>query len=153
MKLRFTGETPPQSLWEQYPNWEYALDEEGEPGQDETTLRPSEEQQFISSDVAFTVGIAVQADGARLPAFLEVINAELSGINVFPSPTESWSVRLLGTPALWVCITNDWLPLEERGPVASPDDNRIFPLYVESRLPLKPSGAQLTTTIIPEGCA
>jgi hypothetical protein len=51
--LRFTGEWPPQSLWSKYPNWEYALDEEDEPGQDETTLRPSENQSNIDDDVAF----------------------------------------------------------------------------------------------------
>jgi hypothetical protein len=153
VKLRFTGEWPPQSLWERYPNWEYALDEEGELGQDETTLRPSEEQSRVSGNVAFTVGIVVRADGSRLPALLEMISGELSGINVFTSESDSWSVRLLGRPASWKCITNDWLPSEERGPVVSPDDTRVFPLHVESHLPLERSGARLAITIVPEGSA
>ena len=45
VRLRFTGEWPPPGVWLQYPNWEYALDEEGAPGHDETTLRPSDERQ------------------------------------------------------------------------------------------------------------
>lgn len=55
MKLRFTGEWPPPDLWKEYPNWEPALEEEGEPGQDETTLRPGEEQRFVIG-FGFTAG-------------------------------------------------------------------------------------------------
>jgi hypothetical protein len=153
VKFRFTGEWPPQSLWERYPNWEYALDEEGEPGQDETTIRPSEEQSHVSGNIAFTVGAAVKADGSRLPALLEMIAGKLSGVNVFTSDGDSWSVRLLGRPESWKCITGDWLPPEERGPFVSPDDTRVFPLHVESRLPLEPGGSRLTITIIPAGSA
>jgi hypothetical protein len=71
--LRFTGEWPPVELWAEHPNWEYALDEEDVPGQDETTLRPAKDASVVGPDTAFTAGEVMQADGTRLPALIEVI--------------------------------------------------------------------------------
>ncbi len=71
MKLRFTGEWPPRSLWPERPNWEHALNEEGLPDHDETTLRPSPERETIGPDVAFTgrcIHIRVNSDGSSEPA-------------------------------------------------------------------------------------
>jgi hypothetical protein len=149
MKLRFTGAWPPQSLWDQYPNWENAIDEESEPDQDETTLRPSEVQHHITRDVVLTAGVAVQADGTRLPVLLELNDGDLKGINVFVSAGDAWSARLLGRPAIWTCIVEDWLPLEKRRPTVLPTDTRVFPLQIESRLPLESNGFRISATIVP----
>jgi hypothetical protein len=46
-RLRFTGQNPPPELWREYPNWRNAYGEEGEEGQDETTLLPDEVQTHI----------------------------------------------------------------------------------------------------------
>src|SRR5262245_52114629 len=50
-RLRFTGENPPLSLWARFPNWQNAIEEETFPGQDETTLRPADNQQTIDDEV------------------------------------------------------------------------------------------------------
>lgn len=52
--LRFTGQNPPPELWRTYPNWLNAFEEEGEAGQDETTLVPHEVQTHIAPHTAFT---------------------------------------------------------------------------------------------------
>ena len=62
-RLRFTGNNPPVGLWPRYPNWQNAYDEEGVPGQDETTLRPADNQQVIDDDVSFSAGDAALANG------------------------------------------------------------------------------------------
>lgn len=149
MNLRFTGEWPPPHLWAQYPNWECALDEEGEPDQDETTLRPGEERQFVI-EFGFTAADIEQADGHRLPALL-AINGEADGLTVFTAETGGWSVQRLGKPARWVCIVEDWLPEGERAPSVSFEDASVFPLLVRSRLPSRESGKRVQFAINSDG--
>jgi hypothetical protein len=48
--LRYTGDWPPPNVLSQYSNWVFAYDEEGEDDQDETTVRPEEQQSFISHE-------------------------------------------------------------------------------------------------------
>lgn len=136
-------------LWAQYPNWEYALDEEGEPDQDETTLRPSEEQQFVI-EFGFTAADVEQANGRRLPALL-AINDDADGLTAFTSDTGGWSVQRLGKPARWVCIVEDWLPEAARTPSVSFEDASVFPLLVRSRLPSRASGNPVQFAINSDG--
>src|SRR5262245_58348279 len=82
-KLRFTGEWPPQQYWSQFPNWENALDEEDEPAQDETTLRPAEEQTYIAEYTSFTTGNATLADGRTAPALIEVLGGTPAAVVIF----------------------------------------------------------------------
>jgi hypothetical protein len=149
LKLRFTGEWPPPGLWKQYPNWESALEEEGEPGQDETTLRPSEEQRFVIS-FGFTAGEVEQANGQRLPALLSVCD-EIDGVTAFTSETGGWSIQRLGRPARWVCTVEDWRPEAERAPSVSLEDPSVFPLRVRSLLPVRETGKLLEFTIRADG--
>lgn len=149
MKLRFTGEWPPPALWTQYPNWEPALDEEGEPDQDETTLRPSEERQFVI-DFGFTAGEVEQANGRRIPALL-AMNGDADGVTAFTSDTGGWTVQRLGKPARWVCVVEHWLPEAERAPSVSLEDASVFPLLVRSRLPLRESCGPLEFAINSDG--
>jgi hypothetical protein len=153
MGLRFTGEWPPQKLWVKYPNWEYALDEEDADGQDETTLRPARNQRTIDDDVAYTAGEVEQADGSRIPALIEVNCGEAVGVTVFTKADDGWAVRELGAPPRWVCIVQDWLPEEHRSPTVSFENGSVFPLVVQSRLPLETTGNRLVLKIRSDGTA
>jgi hypothetical protein len=80
-RIRISG-TPPMELWRQYPLWEYCVGEEGEPGQDEGTLKPSKAKQWrsrfdmsASFDLAMVFGEAELADGRVLPAELSFFGA------------------------------------------------------------------------------
>jgi len=57
---------------ESFPIWEFALDEEGNEGQDEATVRPFDADfPFDPSDGMFVVKATFQlADGTRLPGYL-----------------------------------------------------------------------------------
>jgi len=136
-------------LWARFPNWEYALDEEGEPGQDETTLRPGDERDFVI-EFGFTAAEVEQANGHRMPALLS-INGDVDGLTAFTSDTGGWSVRRLGNPAQWVCIDEDWLPEADRGPSVSFEDASVFPLHVRSHLPSRASGKPLQFAIRSDG--
>ncbi len=81
-RLRFTGQAPPPGLLERYPNWQNAYEEEGMPEQDETTLRPADNQSTIDDIVSCTAGDAIFASGQRLPALLVVLCGELAVVNV-----------------------------------------------------------------------
>jgi hypothetical protein len=147
--LRFTGEWPPHQLWKAFPNWEYAFDEEELPGQDETTLRPSDNLESIDDDVVFTVGEITLSDGRSLPALLELLYGEIVGVTAFTSNANGWSVRLVGSPAKWTCVFEDWLPPEERSPYVTSDDSSVFPAFATSRLNCTATGSQLTCQIAP----
>jgi hypothetical protein len=140
-KLRFTGEWPPPRHWSKYPNWEYALDEEGEEDQDETTLRPADVQSYIAEYTAFTAGEVEYADGAKMPALLELsYSREPDAVNVFVNDKDAWRILYSVPEKRWVAFIQDWLPKSERGPDVSMDDPRLFPLVVRSRLSRSPDG-------------
>jgi hypothetical protein len=132
--LRYTGCWPPIEVLTQYPNWEYAIDEEPIEGQDETTIRPASNQSDISQEVAFTAGVVTQPNGQRLTAILEITRSKIEGFTVNAEGRWSWSMRLIGKPAIWVPITFEWLPESERPPSVLTTDQEIFPLVVQSNL-------------------
>jgi hypothetical protein len=149
LEHRFTGAWPPPALWSRFPNWEYALDEEDVPGQDETTLRPADQHEFMIED-GFTAADVELANGHRLPALLSV-NGSVDGLTAFTSDADGWSIRLLGVPPRWVCVVEDWLPENERSPSVAFSDPGVFPLRVRSRLRAKESGEHLSFTLTPDG--
>jgi len=133
MKLRFTGENPPLQYLEQFPNWSNAYDEEDEDDQDETTLKPHEEQHFIDDDVSFTAADLTFADGAKQVALLEVIACVPCAIDVYDK--DDFYLRNRNYPTeRWETMRQDWLPEDERRKEVSFDDASIFPLQVTSRL-------------------
>lgn len=135
MKLRFTGENPPLEYLEQYPNWSNAYDEEGEDDQDETTLKPHEQQEFIDYEVSFTADI-ITANGTKYVALLEVIAGIPGIIDVYAN--DSFVIRNRNYPIeKWENIPQNWLPENERVKEVSFNDTNIFPLRVKSRLPLE----------------
>jgi hypothetical protein len=65
------NELTPDDL-ERFPVWEYALDEEGDEGQDETTVRPVESDGLLDPDDGSFIVRAVLnlADGTRYTGYL-----------------------------------------------------------------------------------
>ena len=151
MEFRFTGEWPPRSLLSTYPNWENALDEEDVPGQDETTLRPAEEQEVITTEVAYTAAEIEQADGTRLGALINLYGGEVDTIIGFVTESDGWTITKLGNPGRWTCVVEDWKPEEERSPSVRFDDARVFPLVVRSTLPLASTGRRVEFRLGPDG--
>lgn len=148
-RFRFTGEDPPYRLWGRFPNWQNAFGEEDLSNQDETTLRPADNQETIDDDVTYTAGDAVFASGQICPALLCVQSGEVGWINVYPDAQqmECWIVRFDVPNAKWVAMNDDWF-LEEGVILRVPlDDPDVFPLRVTSRLPLQRSGELIVIDI------
>ena len=68
-ELRFSGWHIPLEHWDAHPCWEFALDEEGREGQDETTMRPCAEP-LITENTDAAAAYAVGANGERFPAMV-----------------------------------------------------------------------------------
>lgn len=149
-RLRFTGENPPVELWDRFPNWQNAYEEEGLPGQDETTLRPADNQQIIDDEVTFTVGNAILASGETVATLLGILCGELDWVYVYPNLQSDacWVLRLDVPSHRWVAMNDDWfLQSNERLlPVPIADQN-VFPLRVASRLPLQRTGQLIAVDI------
>lgn len=149
--MRYTGEFPPIKYWREYPNWEYALDEEHIEGQDETTLRPASNQTFISEDVVFTAADAIFSSDKILPALIEVGNRLPDGINVFINEADAWRICYDYPKKKWIAYVEHWLPEAERDPHISMDDGSIFPITIISWLPQKKDKKQLNFRIHSDG--
>ena len=148
-RLRFTGEWPPAALWDEYPNWEYALDEEGLEGQDETTLRPADNQDAIDADTAYTGGMALLADGRQLDALLGVFHDPESVEHVEVLVEDGvWGLWHDAGTGTWVSMVENWLPEAERRPAVSLDDDTVFPMRISSRLPLESTGKPFEFTVL-----
>ena len=147
--FRFTGENPPPHLWVRYPNWQYALEEETEEGQDETTLRPADNQQTIDDDVAFTAGDALLSNGTSLSALLGVLSGELGWIYVYPDAQrdECWVLRYDVPSSQWVAMNDDWFVQGEGILLVPLEGDGVFPLRVTSRLPLQQTGQSIDMPI------
>jgi hypothetical protein len=148
---RFTGEWPPLKVWLEYPNWQNALDEEEIEGQDETTLRPSDIQEFIDEDTAFTAGDASLANGESLPALLGMGDNRIDSVDVFVTADHTWRVYWDYQANNWSPFVEDWLPEHERSPSVSLNDSELFPLTVCSRLPRAKNGKPYRLTIHADG--
>lgn len=98
-QLRFSGWHIPVEHWEDHPCWEFAIDEEGREGQDETTMRPCDEPLITEcTDVA--MAYAVGANGERYPAVvsLEYPDREANAVMIYigrklGGPVVEFSVR------------------------------------------------------------
>jgi hypothetical protein len=144
-KYRYTGEWPPLHVLNEFPNWEYALDEEGIEGQDETTIRPELEQNHITRNTVFTAGKVTQADGSAREAILTLINGDIDAVDIFINETDCW--RVYRTPSGWQPFEEDWLPENQRMPVVLLTDSSVFPLHVRSVLTMGGTGKPLEIVI------
>jgi hypothetical protein len=149
-RLRYTGANPPPSVWAQFPNWQNAIDEEGEPDQDETTLRPADNQQFIDDDVSFAAGDAEFAEGLKVPALLSLIAGELGWVYVYPEPDRDacWVVRHDEPSQRWVAMNESWFLEGDEGLMPVPlDRSERLRMRVTSRRPLLATGRPLVAEI------
>jgi len=146
-RLRFTGQNPPPTLWRKYPNWRNAYEEEGEEGQDETTLMPHEVQTHIEEHTSFSAGTVRFHSGPEFPAFLAIGQNGIDGCEVYETATP-WRVYFSYPNKRWVSFRAEWLPEAERPPAASLGDERVFPLEIRMVVPWvqggQPSRYQIT---------
>lgn len=149
---RFTGEWPTPELCQKYPNWEHALDEEGVPGQDETTLRPADVQDSITDDVAYTAAAVTFANGSESPALLELNDLRVCGVDLL---LEGRGGRRLyvGADGRWIPFEQTWLPEAERMPSVALSDPSIFPMRVVSALRSTVTGKRYAFVIKQDGTA
>lgn len=149
-KYRYTGgRLPPSSALEVYPCWMPALDEEGDDGQDESTIRPDDQQDFIGEFAVYTAADAELADGRTVPALLGQPDAtflhkdEVDVIIVYEGKRH-WRVDTYDHDA-------SWQPAEE-GPTKRHGNTKVFPMRVRSRLPLeRPGGPHIVRVLTPDG--
>jgi hypothetical protein len=133
-----------------YPNWVPALDEEGEPGQDETTIRPDDEQRSIGPFTIYTAADAKLPNGRIVPALLGQLDA------TFLHKGEVDVIVVYDGRRRWRVSTYDhddsWEPAEE-GPTKKHGDIRAFPMQIRSRLPLGESlaGRRIERILYPDG--
>lgn len=148
-RIRITGDNPPRHLWTRYPNWENALDEEGLPGQDETTLRPADNQSSIDESVTFTAGNVIFADGRSFPAMISIIARQIDFIYVYPDPEREvcWSVRFHYPTQRWIPMNDAWCLVSEKTISVPLDDAGIFPLKASTRLACKDTGKPFCVTV------
>ncbi len=147
---RYTGDFPPIDVLAQFPNWENALDEEGEEGQDESTLRPAGEQSYIGEFVSFTACDTWLASGERRAAIGYVISSAIVSLYVADG-SDWWELRYDDESQRWQPFTPTWIPEAERPPTVSLADTGIFPLRVATRLPFEPGEWPFDVTINPDG--
>jgi hypothetical protein len=138
-RLRYTGRFPPRKVWDRFPNWTLALDEEGRRGQDETTLRPSDRQDTIDRSVTWTAGEVRLADGRRCFAALLVDGGKLDTVMFLDSRRWIEVRRTIGV---------GWEPGPKSG--LRPNDTSIFPMRVRSRLPLASKRRPLSAVVRPD---
>lgn len=132
--LRYTGCWPPLDVLEKYPNWVLAIDEEGEPDQDETTIKPEDQQVFISNETGFTSATVTLANGMAASGVLTFVDGRIDAIDVF-NGHDWWRVRGNNGQEDWTPFVETWLPEEQRRPAVSLSDSLLFPLRITSRLP------------------
>jgi hypothetical protein len=150
-RLRFTGCWPPIDLWERFPNWAPAVEEEGRRDQDETTLRPAETQDEIDDETVLTAGHVHQANGIVLPALIHVHDDRPFALTAFVQPDDGWELQQKGKTFEWIPVVQDWLPPEERSPAISFDTPGVFPIRVFSRLPLATTRKQIVFVVREDG--
>jgi hypothetical protein len=126
----------------------FALDEEGEAGQDETTIKPETQQLYMSLETSFTTADVVLADGSAKTGMITLENTIPSGLDVLDG-RDWWSVQR-GPDSKWETVDETWLPEGERRPGVSLRDKNIFPLSVKSRLP-RSDGNFMALRILPNG--
>lgn len=128
--VRFTGSWPPLHLLASHPNWEFALDEEDVPGQDETTLRPCADQEFITPDTAWAAGSLTFADGSRVIILMDVFSGDVLDVAVLESDEASWLIRRRNTAEPWRIYQPDQAIAKDA--LASRSHSPLFPAMARS---------------------
>ena len=132
--LRYTGCWPPTEILERYPNWVLAIDEECEPDQDETTIKPEAQQAFISDETDYSAASVRLANGSAAVGILSLIEGKIDAIDIFDG-RDWWRLKDEYNQTEWTPFIETWLPAEKRVPSVSLYDANLFPMRVMSRLP------------------
>lgn len=144
-KYRYTGELPPASVLKNFPNWVQAVDEEGEDGQDETTIRPDTVIDHIAPQTEYTAADITLASGKKLTALLggprDLWNGNVESIAVYEGD-EIWHIDLL---------SSTWSASAYPEGNANLIEPKHFPATVNSRLPGVPGGKLLKLELLPKG--
>ena len=93
-RKRFTDSWPPPEMLKTIPNWIFALDEKGRPGQDETTLKPASNQRTIDHEITYTAGEAWLPDGRILPCMIGLEQGVAMTVVCFDAE-KTWEVPCL----------------------------------------------------------
>jgi hypothetical protein len=129
---RLTGRRPSARQLDRWPNWRSCLDEEDEQGQDESTMRPDDEQTVIGPETNGTAFTATDATGRSFSLF---------GLAVWPDDLKRGhldQVVLLERPARTIDVAGhgrSWKPSACR--LTLPPDSPRLPIRARSVLPLR----------------
>lgn len=145
-KFRFTGTLPTKRAVGRYANWILALDEEGLAGQDETTLRPDDDQEKISKHTMGTAVVAVGPDGKQRVGLL------YGYLDLWHGPEQAdWLHIFRGTRRLDIKLkAKFWWP-DETAPTLHYNDFAELPLRATSVLPSAKSRKHFQLTLMPGG--
>jgi len=146
-KHRYTGDWPPPKVLQRIPNWEMAYDEEGMYGQDETTIRPQEEQTVITSDTVHTAGDVTLADGRTYPAIITVVSGPPESCSFHDG--KRWRT-IQKFRKKWEALVQTYLPEKKRQTPLDLKDKSTFPLRIRTQL-LHQGGKQWQIEIRPNG--
>jgi len=148
--LRYTGDWPPPEVLQEYPNWDLALDEEGEEDQDDTTLMPEDQQKVVSENTIHTAGDVRLADGRSFPAIVTVAHGEPSSFDYHDGTT--WiTCRQDYDSGRWIPYEQAWLSPEDRMPTVDFSDSRTLPLRLTTRLACRVTGKPFRLEIRADG--
>ena len=118
----------------EYPLWEYATDEEGRPGQDETWVRPLADESAAFQ--YFAAADFVLADGTRVTGCAEIIEPLLEGVTLF---TDGRSIQLSMEP--------DSRDQRRAAEALDRPMAKVFPIMFKLRALVADSGAPRTGVI------
>lgn len=140
---RYSYCDPPEEVLAVIPNWVQALDEEAEPGQDESTIKPDDTQDSIRPTTQHTAADAFFASGlscaALLRAWARLHVGSVEGLGLYEGERE------------FVLDDHGWKPHPWGAPTKVHTDAETFPLRVVSRLRSSTTGKRIELTLWPDG--
>lgn len=137
--VRYTGENPPENVLLKFPNWIQALDEEGVEGQDETTMKPDENQKVISVGTQHTAADVSIYSGKNCAALLSLEKGRVESVTVYDG---MWSVKIEG---------DKWQPEKWAHDTRYHGNTTDFPITVKSRLPYVRTRCPIEFQLFPDG--
>ena len=145
-RLRFTPGPPTRAALQRYPLWCMALDEEERPGQDESTIRPSDDQERIDDTTAYVAAVAKAPSGTMYDAMMQGDGYGISGTN----DVEQITVWIDDEPVLVKILAKKlWVHRSNRSPLGYFND-QYLPLEVRAAVP-GPTGKSFAITLLPDG--
>lgn len=146
-KVRLTGELPSEKILMKYPNWTFCLDEEGEDGQDETTIKPDENLSTINENTVSTAGEIIFKTGQKgtvfLSSMMDLNKGDIEFLDfISENKNESWHIDI---------YENEWDASEHFDITLTPGNVSFFPAKVKSLLPMDTNGRKISFTLFPDG--